>query len=129
MLLTIITSIILVLSFKERYGVSFSYYSIILLLIRQNVRLLDFEQTRANMTPLEWSSYLVTFVAMNASFIPIISIMFGNLRWNKLSMCLIFYFSAVCTYVGLHDPTEFVLPIEFVKENVSFYIIMILFSG
>ena len=46
MFLCIIAYIIFAMSFKEKYGVKFSYYGIVIVLIRTSIRLQDFENTK-----------------------------------------------------------------------------------
>ena len=46
MIFTMTAYFIFLLSFRKDYGVKFSYYAIIILIIRQTARLLDFENTK-----------------------------------------------------------------------------------
>ena len=57
---TIIAYIIQILSFKKNFGVKFSYFSIIIAIIRTSFRLFDFENTKPYMKELDWN-FLVMF--------------------------------------------------------------------
>ena len=45
-LISLIIFVIIYLSNKEKYGIKFSYYSLILIILRNVIRLLDFENTQ-----------------------------------------------------------------------------------
>ena len=63
---TVITFLIfinLALSFRKEYGIKFSYLSIIALLIRVPIRLLDFENMRPNIDDSEWNLLVVNCVS------------------------------------------------------------------
>ena len=49
MIITLINFAILVLSFKKEYGVKFSYYAVVLIILRNSFPLLDIENTQHNM--------------------------------------------------------------------------------
>ena len=54
MIFTMTAYFIFLLSFRKDYGVKFSYYAIIILIIRQTARLLDFENTKPYMSRIDW---------------------------------------------------------------------------
>ena len=59
MVITFIIYAIFAISFKKNYGVKYSYYSLIILIIRAEVRLLDFENTKSGMKGFKWNNLLV----------------------------------------------------------------------
>ena len=87
---TVIIFVFLGLSFKDKYGVEFCYPGTIMLILRQIVRVLDFENTKQVMGKENWNIIFTNQIAFCSFFIPIVSIMFGNRKYNKFvtSTCL-----------------------------------------
>ena len=107
MILTFVINVILALSFRKDFGVSFSYYSIILLQVRQTFRLLDFENTKPYMTAFDWNSLMIKACISNTVLIPIMSIMFNNYKYNKVYMSACFVYTIICTLIGICDTLGF----------------------
>ena len=59
MLFTCVSYIIIWLSYKPKYGVKFSVYSFVLLILRLNIRLLDFEFTKEVLGDFKWISIVI----------------------------------------------------------------------
>ena len=101
MILTFIVFIVIGLSYKQNYGVRFSYYALIITLLRASFRLLDLEQTRDELKGIVWEFTLISYTSFNYFWIAIISIMFANYKYNKLMMILCLSFTIVCNCVGI----------------------------
>ena len=86
MVFTLVAFAFISLSFRKEYGVSITYNSIIIILIRQSIRLLDFENTRPLMTAVEWNSLVLSQTVVNSIIIPVVIIMFGNFKYNNVFM-------------------------------------------
>ena len=54
-----IAYVIFALSFRKEYGVMFSHYACIIILVRQAIRFLDFENTKPFTSSLNWNFVLI----------------------------------------------------------------------
>lgn len=109
MAFTIICFIIQALSYRKSFGVKFCYYSIIIIMIRQAVRILDFEKTKFTMSTHEWTHLVVMNLLQNALYIPIVSIMFANKKYNKLFMSFCIIFTVMCALMGIKQTKDLIL--------------------
>ena len=110
MIFTIIAYILFALSFKKEYGVSLSYYSIIIVIIRQPIRLLDFENTRPSLSGINWNFMLLMQCVTNVAIISLTVIMFGNFKYNNMFMAICAWFTIGCASIGS-------IEIPGIKEN------------
>ena len=99
-IVSLISYIILALSFRKEYGVSFSYYSIIIILLRQAFRFLDLEDTKGKMSDTNWNFVLLWQIVNNCSQIAVLSIMFSNNKYNKIVLSLCSVITIVCGCYG-----------------------------
>ena len=97
---TLLISAFIGLSFRPKYGVSFSYYGNILLFVRQSIRLLDFEDTKTKMDITAWHLLCVQQLVLVASFVPVNALLFGNVRYNKIYLIFCSTFSIICGRIG-----------------------------
>ena len=99
-IISLVSYVILALSFKKEYGESFSYYSIIIILLRQAFRFLDLEDTKGKMSDTNWNFVLLWQITNNCSQIAILSIMFSNYKYNKVVLSLCLVLTVVCGCYG-----------------------------
>ena len=102
---------LLAITYRKDYGPKYSYFTIILLFVRQAVRLLDFEKTKHNMEGNDWHVFLVLQSAFILNSLPLMTIMFNNQKYNKLIIIIFFAFSCACISVGMSKSPD----IEFDK--------------
>ena len=107
MVFTMIAYIIFALSFKAKYGVKFSYYGIIIVLIRQAMRLQDFENTKPEMKDIDWHFLVLYQSCINSAMIPIVAILFQNVKYNKVMTVLCLIWTIVCGATGVLKGQDF----------------------
>ena len=94
--------IIIALSFKKTYGVKFSYHASILLILRLNIRWLDFENSRE--TRLERFKYMLLYQSTGVYFIlGSLPFLYANIKYNKFVILLLFISSATCLAFGANE--------------------------
>lgn len=126
MVFTVIAYAILILSFRKKYGVTFSYYGIVIVIIRQTARLLDLENTKSLMKRPDWDAMFVFQVAINCIMISTMTIMFQNYKHNKKVVICCLIQTIICVSVGIASGQEFNIQSSFILHNLPFYIFSVL---
>ena len=106
MVFSFIFFILIGITFRKDYGPKYSYFPIILLLMRQSIRLLDFENTKTLMEGNGWQVFLILQISLINCSGPLLSIMFNNLKYNKLILIIYFVFSLACISVGISPSND-----------------------
>ena len=93
---TIIAFIILGLSLRKSYGVKYSYGATIIIILRQSFRLLDFEDTKDKMDPIDWNYLVVMQTGISFSIIVVNTFMFNNVKYNRIIMFVLHLYCISC---------------------------------
>ena len=101
MLFSTIIFMIYGLSFKEKYGVKFSYLANIMLLVRNSIRGLDLEQAKKDLGDNNWLGLLLGQTLIVTSGFVITSILFGNIKHNKKYLVVTSLFAYSCLAYGI----------------------------
>lgn len=106
-LVSIINFVIIALSYKKSYGVKFSYYATIIMLIRLAFRWLDVENSKKVFDPFEYKSMLITQATAVYFIIGNLSFLYANISQNKIILPLIYMFVSICLFVGINDTDQY----------------------
>jgi len=125
MIVTTIALTIIGMSFKKRYGARFSYPSVLLTLIRQPFRLLDFEGTKHKMKKVDWIMLVFNQGVANIALMAVIGIMFANVKHNNKCLVFLMLFTYSCVYYNFTDfEDKFTTSSFFIFLPTTLFIIM-----
>ena len=105
--------IVIGLSYNKKYGTKFSYYSVVLLITRNLIRLVDIDQTKQVWNDFKWTSFVLLKTNVIYFFLGTMSFLYANYRINIVVMPILFILTIFVETYAINKSKEF-------KKNMKY---------
>ena len=109
MLFTVVSGLLIFLSYKRKNGVKYMYSSMVLAVFRNSIRMLDLENTRNKQSELQWILLFTNQLLGVVIYLMIMIFMFGNVKYNNIVLVINIIIVYVFAYYSWSIRKDFVL--------------------